>query len=75
MWTPSLTATPTFQLEDELLLQGGEMSCGATPTHGEGALGMSGGPLQQHRRRGQNGRADHGLKCYGPRPIYLVIGA
>jgi hypothetical protein len=28
---------PAFQLEDELLVEGGEMSCGATHMPGEGA--------------------------------------
>ena len=32
---------PAFQLENELLVEGGEMSCGATPIQGNGAPGMS----------------------------------
>ena len=31
---------PDFQLEDELILEGGEMSCGARRTPGEGGPGM-----------------------------------
>ena len=36
---------PAFQLEDELLVEGGgEMSCGATPIQGNGAPGMAAEP-------------------------------
>ena len=32
---------PAFQLEDDLLVEGGEMSCGATPIQGNGTPGTT----------------------------------
>jgi hypothetical protein len=40
---------PSFQLEDELVVEGGEMSCGVSPTPEDGAPGMFDGPLSAPR--------------------------
>jgi hypothetical protein len=40
---------PSFQLEDDLVVEGGEMSCGVSPTPEDGAPGMFDGPLSAPR--------------------------
>lgn len=43
---------PAFQLEDELVIEGGEMSCTVSPTPGDVApVTYAGRPSVQHRRR------------------------
>jgi hypothetical protein len=44
---------PTFQLEDELDLEGGEMSCGAARTHVSGGPETSGEPQRARQQRAE----------------------
>jgi len=47
---------PTFQLEDELAVEGGEMSCGAAPIPGDGEPVTSAGRLRE-RMQGLGARS------------------